>query len=307
MALLTRPPDTTTHEGEQETERSPWRPFALAVLTLLISALLNAEEIERTARRESLGWRRTVLVEAAASVRAVADATLLTEPREALERLVEREGDSRPAVAATAQASTENVRVVLVGDSVMQVIGESFTRLAFATGGIDVTVESHLATGLSRADYFDWPRRLQELAAERPDAVVVLFGAQDAQRMQGAEGILRVGTPEWDAEYRRRVGNAMDILVGTNVVWLGQPAMRSDALSLQMARLNAIYRAEAASRGITYVDTWALTDAPDGTFASRLDNAEGEPVVVRDDDGVHFVRAGGDLVARAILDAIRDR
>ncbi|HUP73024.1 MAG TPA: GDSL-type esterase/lipase family protein [Acidimicrobiales bacterium] len=143
------------------------------------------------------------------------------------------------------------------------------------------------------------------MAEEAPEAMVVMFGANDAQGMALESGSERFGSPTWLAEYRRRVGALMVQLTagGRSIYWVGQPIMRSEGFSARMATLNEIYASEAASRAdVTYIDTWTLLSV-DGAYSAYIDDGGG-PTLMRQSDGIHLSRAGGDRVARAILTAI---
>tara|TARA_R100000935_G_scaffold54282_1_gene82957 strand:+ start:134 stop:724 length:591 start_codon:yes stop_codon:yes gene_type:complete len=189
----------------------------------------------------------------------------------------------------------------------MQVLGQSIVNGAAGDDRVETTLEYRVSTGLTRPDYFDWPGRITELLSSGPlDAVVVMFGANDAQGMVLPAGSEPFGTQAWLDEYRWRVAWVMDALAagGADAYWVGQPVMRSDSFSARMAALNEIYASEAARREhVTYVDAWSVLSA-DGAYASHLDDGSG-PTSVRQSDGIHLSRAGGDRLAAVVLDEIR--
>ena len=190
------------------------------------------------------------------------------------------------------------------GDSMSHTFGQELSRLSGETGVIAPTLDSRSSTGLTRPDYFDWPAELVKVVErDHPEVMVLMFGANDAQRMQLGGAIYDVEDPEWQVEYRRRVALVMDYLNrdGRVIVWVGQPVMRSDRQSRRMAILNSIYREEADRRGIAYVDSWALFAAPDGTYSERLDDGSGRLVVMRTEDGGHLSTAGGTRLAKPVL------
>lgn len=348
MSTLTRIPAETPQPdppGRPTPSPShPWRPLGTAVLTLLVTALMNAPELLETAEGQPLGWRRDTLVEVASVAAEVADVTRLDRPRRWAERLLDRErgggaGDAAsplPTPVTTAPVATtipiadpdtadppespgttvperrrptaeEPLRLWILGDSMMQVVGQSLVNAAGGTGVIDATLEYRVSTGLTRPDYFDWPGRMVELMSGGPsDAVVVMFGANDAQGIVTSQGPTDFGTDPWIAEYRARVAPVMDFLAadGRRVYWVGQPVMRSERFSGRMAALNDVYRSEAERRtDVTYVDSWAVF-GPDGGYAAYLDDGSG-PTLVRQSDGIHLTRAGGDRLAAVVLAAIR--
>lgn len=340
----TLPPEAVLTDASPRSRRV-WRPFAVATVALVLAALLNADELQRTAERQPVGWERDVLVDLAAVPWEVADASRLNRPRGWAESLLGTDdpgavvldhpappppppparspgGTDVPVTRPTSSTSTSTsttaperrtptasapLQVAVIGDSMMQVLGQSIVNGAAGDDRVETSLEYRVSTGLTRPDYFDWPGRITELLATGPlDAVVVMYGANDAQGMVLPGGSEPFGTQVWLDEYRRRVAWVMDTLVagGADTYWVGQPVMRSDSFSARMASLNEVYASEAAQRDhVTYVDAWAVLSV-DGAYTSHLDGGGG-PTSVRQSDGIHLSRAGGDRLAAVVLDEIR--
>lgn len=211
-----------------------------------------------------------------------------------------------PAREPTAE---EPLRLWVGGDSQAQVFGESVVALSAETGLIDSHLDYRISTGLTRPDYFNWPAHLaSELDARQPEVMIIVFGANDAQGIQTPEGdIYQPFDDGWVAEYRRRVAGTMDLLEapGRRVFWVGQPIAQSFEYSQRMAELNTIYAEEAASRPwITYFDTWPLFTDENGNYSAFLPDESGAVQNMRQGDGIHLSRPGGDRLARALLEAI---
>jgi hypothetical protein len=198
--------------------------------------------------------------------------------------------------------------VWLGGDSLSITPGQSFVNLAPSTEVIDVVgndVDGQVATGLARPEVFNWPAHVAEvIERDQPDALVITLGSNDDQTLTGDGGVGPFGSPEWIAEYRRRVGGMMDVVTGTGqrkLFWLGAPIMRNEERSETRYRIiNDIYREEAAKRPgrVYYVDIYdRFTE--NGGYADFIGGVQ-----VRTPDGVHFSREGGDQVAQMILDAM---
>jgi hypothetical protein len=58
---------------------------------------------------------------------------------------------------------------------------------------------------------------------------------------------------------------------------------------------------------VSYLDTYFFFAGPDGGYAEYVANARGALVKMRSDDGVHFERAAGDLIARGVLKRLHQR
>src|SRR5690606_12367844 len=99
----------------------------------------------------------------------------------------------------------------------------------------------------------------------------------------------------------------MDLLRadGRLVIWIGQPIARSADYSARMEGLNEIYQEAASSRPwVRYLPLWDLFADTDGSYNAYLPDGDGTVELMRQADGIHLSRAGGDRAANAILDAI---
>jgi uncharacterized protein len=186
------------------------------------------------------------------------------------------------------------------------VFGNSLVRAAQETGIITAESEATLSSGLARPDYLDWPARLSEIAeTQDPDVLVLILGANDVQGMVTADGtIVQPDEPEWEAEYRLRVRDSMSRVAneGRLVVWVGQPIMRSESLSSDMRKLNAIYASEAAANDdVEFLESWDLFVDGDGNYTDLLELADGNVVDLRLNDGVHLTANGGLRLAEQVL------
>ena len=213
----------------------------------------------------------------------------------------------RPPAALRRPSPEDPLRTWVGGDSLAQTFGESLLRLGQSHGQLAGITDARVSSGLLRPSYFDWPDHLAtEVLPEGYEVLVFMVGANDTERMATAGGLVDVGTPEWEAEYRRRVAAVMDLVGDADrvLVWVGQPPFRSEQESAQLAVVNRLYAEEAARRPwVRFVDIAGLLAGPGGGYAPYVE-IDGRPVRVRAGDGIHLTRAGGDLAAGEVLEAI---
>lgn len=219
---------------------------------------------------------------------------------------------SKPKQLVRTPSAEDPLRVWVGGDSMSKVLGEALVRQATETGVMKPVQDSQLSSGLTRPDFFDWPGHFNDLVhQDQPSEVfVVMFGANDAQGIKTPDGKIFQSPDDdgWATEYRRRVAGTMDLLKADNrlVVWVGQPIMESAKLSERMAMLNAIYKDEAAKRPwVRYFDLWPLFVDASGGYDPYITDDDGAVKLMRNPDGVHLVRDGGEKAARHILDLIK--
>ena len=201
------------------------------------------------------------------------------------------------------------LRLAVIGDSMVRFFGDTMVSLANQTGVIDAATEHQLSSGLTRPDFYDWPARIVEvMTTDDPDAVVLMYGGNDAQALVVDGQIARPFSDGWVGEYSARVGHMMD-LVTTDpdriLIWVGQPIMRDPDFDHKMVELNKIYAAEAATRErVRYVDTRDLFRGPDGGFSRYVIDEAGQRTDVRLTDGVHLSTIGGQWLSQLLLDEL---
>ena len=67
-----------------------------------------------------------------------------------------------------------------------------------------------------------------------------------------------------------------------------------------------IYREEASRHpGVRFVDTRELFSDRNGSYSAYLPGSDGQPVLVRRDDGIHLTEAGADRLVPTVMAAIR--
>jgi hypothetical protein len=201
------------------------------------------------------------------------------------------------------------LNVVLFGDSLMGHLALGFERHVAADARIHVYSEYHIGTGLARPDVLDWPTYLHDVVMPGfdPEVVYLAFGGNDDQPMQTPAGTtVALGTPEWEAEYARRVALVMDVAAEDDrtVVWIGMPAMDRERLEGARQVMNRIAEAQAALRPrVVYLDIGTVL-TPGGTFQQHLTLPDGSTLRAREGDGVHVSIVGGEHLAPTLLAAI---
>jgi uncharacterized protein len=257
------------------------------------------------------GFRRGVASFIVAAIALIFVVGVVTSASPESSRPRSASGANRPRTAEPAVAPESPLQLWVGGCSLAAGPSWAVHQAALATGVIDPIAEYQVGTGLVRSEYWNWSRHMEGvLAARDPDIVVFMVGANDNQPLAVDDVSYRPGDPQWNEEYRRRVGHLMDVLSagGRPVIWIGMPPMRDIDLSEAMGLIDTIFAEEAAKReGIAYIDTWALFSAPDalGTYTHSLPFFSG-PVDVRLEDGIHLNVEGSQIVAGSVMEQLGD-
>lgn len=202
------------------------------------------------------------------------------------------------------------LRLLVTGDSLTEYIAPQLVDLASQAGPVRGFPDTHYGTGLVRPDFVDWSvLTRQQVAAIHPDAVVVYMGGNDFQNIQLPDGrILQAASPDWTKEYERRAAVCMRIWThgGTSLVyWLSLPPARDSAWSHANAQIDvALRRAAAQVPGARYLDVLGPVTRH-GQYADFVYNSQGQPVLVREPDGIHFNSTGSEIVAHEVLTVLK--
>ncbi len=330
-----RRPRPRTAEGGRRLH-SAGSAIVVCLAGLLVALLLNAPGLHKSATIQPEGWKRDVALAVTGPLETVSGALLLDRPRQALKAALGRSEDDEvntavaaprptpPPPAATPEPAArvkftpkKKLRVWIAGDSLVVVPGESVLRAIAGNRAFDAVdaIDGRIATGLERPDVFNWFTHVRETMEKRkPRAVVVMFGGNDDHGfMTGVSEGREVGTfgsPTWRAEYRRRVAAVMDTVTSNRgyLVWIGLPISRDSEQTLRYDVINAIAQKEAAKREgrVSYLDTYFFFAGKDGGYTQYVEDPSGKLVKMRADDGVHFERAAGDLIAEKVLERLAE-
>jgi uncharacterized protein len=317
----------------------------LGVVAYAGAALLNSITLVRMAERQRLGsWERSLYLSLTRPVHSLSQALLIDRPHHAIDDLRGKiapaptttttptatptttpvvpndttvtETPTTPTTAAPVETTVaaprvpttdDPLRLWIGGDSEAQALGTALEAITSQKGVIKATLEYKVSSGLSRPDYFDWPAELANVvaAANGPEVMVVIFGGNDAQPLQLADGkVYDVTDQPWQDEYRRRVGATMDLLgaAGRKVIWVGPPNAKSATFTTRLAVLSQIYSEEAAKRPdtIAFLDSRILFSDAKGGYTAYLPDASGKQVLMRTQDGFHLSIAGANRLGRAV-------
>ena len=330
-----RRPRPRTGEGGRRLH-SAGSAIVVSLAGLAIALFLNAPGLHKSATIQPEGWKRDVALAVTGPLQSVSDALLLDRPRRALKSALGRSDDDEidTAVAApqpkpttpvtTPETPAKPVKFTpkrklglwIAGDSLVIVPGESLLRAVAGNRAVAAeSVDGRIASGLERPDVFNWFTHIREvMEKDKPRAVVLMFGGNDDHGfMTGIPEGREVGTfgsPSWRAEYRRRVASVMDTVTrnGAYLVWIGLPISRDADQTLRFDVINSILQTEAAKRKrrVSYLDTYFFFAGENGGFAQYIEDATGKLVKMRADDGVHFERPAGDLIAAKVLERLEE-
>jgi hypothetical protein len=223
-------------------------------------------------------------------------------------------------LSGTASASNQpsldgGKRYLLMGDS--NIYGMFGRRLAsrLVKCGHGATRIAKPSSGLSRPQFYDWRRRARELIARyQPERIVVMFGGNDALRIDFKEPTKeRIEFEEgvrWDEAYIRRVREFTDIARddGREVLFLSPTNRRPMNARKNVFRIRDL-QAKALDKldRVHFEDMIPYTTDKHGKPLLATHDRHGRWVLARRTDGIHLTEVGADIIAGRVWDSLRDR
>ena len=192
--------------------------------------------------------------------------------------------------------------LLLIGDSMMQGVSMTLTP-QLKRRNLQVIDMAKQSTGLTYTKFFNWNEALENALEENPniDIIVVMLGANDPWNI----GRVRFGTPEWDSIYTERIQAIIEAAKAHDafVFWYQVPLVKNKKLSAKIEHLNTLYQAQDDQERVFFLETNPIF-APDGEYLPERENAKGNKVRIRANDGIHFSGYGSRLLSSLLLERL---
>lgn len=210
---------------------------------------------------------------------------------------------AKPTIAKAPGAT----RIAVFGDSLAIDLGKGLVRAYADDPDIAILQQGVGSSGLVRQDYFDWSKAIgKEIAANSFDLAVVLIGINDRQNIRTNGQSLKPLTDPWKAVYTDRLGAMLGELrvAGKPVVWVGLPPFRATAYNAAMTQITTLQKLASYGNGADFVDIYNRFLDDNGNYSSYGPDINGQQVLLRRSDGIHFTNAGADKLAFYVTQAI---
>jgi hypothetical protein len=200
--------------------------------------------------------------------------------------------------------------VSVIGDSLgilaAQGLGDAFADKP----EISIADQARDLSGLTRDDYYDWPKAARDtIAAKTPvDLVVIMIGINDLQPLKDGGETLDPLSDKWRAVYAQRVESLVAPYREAQipVLWVGLPSMTDDHFNSQVIALNAIDREHAEKAGAKYIDIWDAFADQSGQYEAFGPDVDGQNSKLRSGpNGIYFTKAGSRKLAHFLEADIR--
>lgn len=201
------------------------------------------------------------------------------------------------------------IRVLLTGDSLMESLGPQMRSSLSGYTNMTLIPIGKKSTGLSRPDFYNWPKVLKEhLVADKPHLVIMWVGTNDPQGIYGMSGLGEPCSRAWQLAYLGKVREVFRLVQQhkARLILMGPPTVAEAKLDSQLAQINklmawACKNWENKYGGVCYVDTRAIMSDGRGRYISAGEVPGGQSAVLRTQDGVHITTEGNRRVMHHLL------
>ncbi len=198
----------------------------------------------------------------------------------------------------------KKVKVLLVGDSMMQGLVPLIQTSLKHRKDIEIAHRAKVSTGLSNQTFFNWPENLKKLLKQHdPQVTIVFMGANDPQHLKVNKKWFGVDTEGWRKIYSLRTLNFLELATANNrkVVWIGLPMMLKEPYAKRIKVINKVYKdVNAFYSGAAFVDTeMLLTDK--GKYISFITGKNNKTIRLRQKDNIHLTFAGGRMITEHMI------
>ena len=200
-----------------------------------------------------------------------------------------------PGEAQTAERTGPAKRIMVLGDFLATQLAKGLAEAYVENPNVVVVDATSGDSGLVRDDHYNWPAELPALVeAQKPDALVVMIGANDRQPIGAPNGSQSLGTEGWRAEYSSRVAEFADALKATGkpVFWGSLVPVSSAQMSRDYSTFNSIMREQLDAKAVPFVDFWNGFADESGGYAASGPDISGQTVQLRTSGGINFTRSG---------------
>lgn len=196
------------------------------------------------------------------------------------------------------------VRILLTGDSLMEAMGPQMKRQMEGYENITLIPIGKRSTGLSRPDFYNWPKVLEDnLRKHRPQIVVMWVGTNDPQNIHGHTGLGEPCSTAWNKVYLQKLMEITTLChrYGARLIFLGPPVVEEEPLNTQLAQINSLMYRFCKRYKLGYINTRALLADSRGRYMHSIRKPDGRTVNIRWHDRVHITGDGNRLVMDKLL------
>ena len=215
---------------------------------------------------------------------------------------------SLPEVVPDVEKSPDATRLAVFGDSLAVDLAKALKRFYSEDPNLMIIGQGVGSSGFVRDDFFDWSGALRsEIEADNFDIAVIIMGINDRQNLMVDGTSEKPLTDGWKKAYSARLAEFLGQLRRANkpVIWIGMPPMASPKYSASITQISSLQQLATFAGGAEFINIYERFTDENGKYSSRGPDINGQDVLMRKSDGIHFSKAGSDKLAFYINQSLK--
>jgi hypothetical protein len=203
----------------------------------------------------------------------------------------------------TGKADKET-RILLTGDSLMESMGPQMVKAMVGYENIVLRPIGKRSTGLSRPDFYNWPKVLEaNLIDFKPQIVVMWVGTNDPQNIHGHKNLGEPLSEQWKDVYKQKIQEIINICKahGAKIIFIGPPAVDEEPLDRQLREIEKLIRHVSKANGQGYRSSRTALGDDKGQYLHEKRMPDGRMATIRWKDRVHITGDGNFIMMSDLL------
>jgi hypothetical protein len=195
-------------------------------------------------------------------------------------------------------------RILLTGDSLMESLGPQMVAAMKGYKNITLRPIGKRSTGLSRPDYYNWPKVLEEnLISFRPQIVVMWVGTNDPQNIYGHKDLGEPLSAAWKNAYADKMREIHNLCkkYKAKLIFIGPPAVAEEPLDAQLLQIEKLMFGFCKRYKLGYVSSRYVLGDRKGRYLHQKSMPNGRMATIRWNDRVHITGDGNRLMMNYLL------
>ena len=200
--------------------------------------------------------------------------------------------------------------ITVLGDLLAILVAQGLTDAFADRPDVSITNVARDLSGLTRNDYYDWPKVAHDLVTgkQKINVAIVMIGINDLQPLKDGGATLDPLSDRWNELYGQRVEELVASFRDARipVLWIGLPSMSDERFNAQALALNEIYRDRVERAGGKYIDIWEGFVDQNGQYSAFGPDVDGQNTKLRSGpSGIYLTKAGARKLAQYLEADIR--
>ena len=197
------------------------------------------------------------------------------------------------------------IRILLTGDSLMAGLGPQMKKEMAGYRNINLIPIGKGSTGLSRPDFYNWPRVLREnLRKHRPHIVIMWIGTNDvATSIYNVPGTEEPCSPTWMNAYAHKIYEIVKICQEhkARIIFMSPPVMDSPRWDAKLEKITLLMRNICRHYRLGFINTRQIFSDWRGAYTHTKRLPDGSTGTIRTKDHIHITPDGYKLVMDKLL------